>query len=321
MSPLMYYAPAVGGGKNALAQLRALSNLLPKGNVAGAPVNQLLYAANARTCDAVRASNPVVPGMTPADLVVLRRLERGFYYDLNTVLPTLKKLDEAIGNGVAQLTDPATHISLFDPGTRQLGTDETDPAKQVQIIAPFVDIAPEVAANSALFMATTGKGSKALFIATAGRKAIELTVSPPEGFYDRIPPEQEEKIVALQALNIDNKMELDVSLVIPALGLIAAINTTPEVDNQCMADNRLLALWKTIDELDLTMRSWNVLQNANIKYVGQLVQKTEADLLKVRYSGRNALREIKEVLDEMGLKLHMKVAGWPIDGPPPPKPE
>jgi DNA-directed RNA polymerase subunit alpha len=80
------------------------------------------------------------------------------------------------------------------------------------------------------------------------------------------------------------------------------------------------ALWKSVDELELSVRSANCLQNANIKYIGQLVQKSEADMLKTKNFGRKSLKEIKEILTDMGLSLGMKIDGWPIDGPPPPKP-
>jgi DNA-directed RNA polymerase subunit alpha len=80
------------------------------------------------------------------------------------------------------------------------------------------------------------------------------------------------------------------------------------------------ALWKSVDELELSVRSANCLQNANIKFIGQLVQRTETDMLKTKNFGRKSLKEIKEILAEMGLSLGMKIDGWPIDGPPPPKP-
>lgn len=80
------------------------------------------------------------------------------------------------------------------------------------------------------------------------------------------------------------------------------------------------ALWKSVDELELSVRSANCLQNANIKYIGQLVQKSEADMLKTKNFGRKSLKEIKEILSDMGLSLGMKIEGWPVDGPMPPRP-
>ena len=60
-------------------------------------------------------------------------------------------------------------------------------------------------------------------------------------------------------------------------------------------------LCRSVDELELSVRSANCLQNANIKFIGELVQKTEAEMLKTKNFGRKSLKEIKEILAEMGL--------------------
>ncbi|MCB9506791.1 MAG: DNA-directed RNA polymerase subunit alpha [Myxococcales bacterium] len=70
-------------------------------------------------------------------------------------------------------------------------------------------------------------------------------------------------------------------------------------------------LLRTVEELELSVRSANCLQNANIQYIGDLVQKTEAEMLKTKNFGRKSLKEIKEILAEMGLSLGMKLDGWP----------
>ena len=70
-------------------------------------------------------------------------------------------------------------------------------------------------------------------------------------------------------------------------------------------------LWRTVDELELSVRSANCLQNANIKYIGELVQKTESEMLKTKNFGRKSLKEIKDTLDDMGLSLGMKLDNWP----------
>ncbi len=67
---------------------------------------------------------------------------------------------------------------------------------------------------------------------------------------------------------------------------------------------------KRVDELELSVRSANCLQNANIKYIGELVQKTESEMLKTKNFGRKSLNEIKEILTEMGLGLGIKVEEW-----------
>jgi DNA-directed RNA polymerase subunit alpha len=70
-------------------------------------------------------------------------------------------------------------------------------------------------------------------------------------------------------------------------------------------------LFRSVDELELTVRSQNCLQNANIRLIGELVQKTEAEMLKTKNFGRKSLKEIKEILQEMGLNLGMKIDNWP----------
>ncbi len=70
-------------------------------------------------------------------------------------------------------------------------------------------------------------------------------------------------------------------------------------------------LLRSVDELELSVRSANCLANANIRLIGELVQKTEAEMLKTKNFGRKSLKEIKEILAEMGLQLGMKLENWP----------
>ncbi len=85
-------------------------------------------------------------------------------------------------------------------------------------------------------------------------------------------------------------------------------------------------LFRSVDDLELSVRSANCLKNANIRYIGELVTRSEAEMLKTKNFGRKSLNEIKEILVEMGLGLGMKVEGWPPpnwdpNNPPvPPKP-
>ena len=64
-------------------------------------------------------------------------------------------------------------------------------------------------------------------------------------------------------------------------------------------------LSRSVEELELSVRSYNCLKNANIKTIGELVQKTEAEMLKTKNFGRKSLNEIKEILASMGLSLGM----------------
>ena len=71
------------------------------------------------------------------------------------------------------------------------------------------------------------------------------------------------------------------------------------------------ALFKRVDELELSVRSQNCLQNAGIEYIYQLVEKTEAEMLKTKNFGRKSLNEIKEILSDLGLSLGMKLHNFP----------
>jgi DNA-directed RNA polymerase subunit alpha len=88
-----------------------------------------------------------------------------------------------------------------------------------------------------------------------------------------------------------------------------------EVDREAerMYDN----LKRSVEELELSVRSYNCLKNADIKTIGELVQKTEAEMLKTKNFGRKSLNEIKEILAEMGLSFGMKLGedGRPVLAP------
>ena len=71
------------------------------------------------------------------------------------------------------------------------------------------------------------------------------------------------------------------------------------------------ALFRSVDELELSVRSANCLQNANIRFIGELVQRTESEMLKTKNFGRKSLNEIKETLASMGLSLGMTVDNLP----------
>ena len=84
--------------------------------------------------------------------------------------------------------------------------------------------------------------------------------------------------------------------------------TKPEEDEEPAFNRQLL---RKVDELELSVRSANCLKNDNIVYIGDLVQKTEAEMLRTPNFGRKSLNEIKEVLSSMGLRLGMELPAWP----------
>ena len=79
----------------------------------------------------------------------------------------------------------------------------------------------------------------------------------------------------------------------------------PQVDEK--KQKMLAYLSKSVEELELSVRSYNCLKNANIQSIAELVQKNDSEMLKTRNFGRKSLNEIKEILEGMGLSLGMKL--------------
>ncbi len=100
------------------------------------------------------------------------------------------------------------------------------------------------------------------------------------------------------------------------------INFEEEVEAETQAEEGRVQLRnenlnRSVEELELSVRSYNCLKNANIQTIGELVQKTEAEMLKTKNFGRKSLNEIKEILAQMGLSLGMKIDenGNAVPGP------
>jgi DNA-directed RNA polymerase subunit alpha len=93
------------------------------------------------------------------------------------------------------------------------------------------------------------------------------------------------------------------------IGMAAPSSASSSDSSDSNQINRYLL--KKVDELELSVRSANCLKNDNIIYIGDLVQKTEAEMLRTPNFGRKSLNEIKEVLSSMGLRLGMDIPGWP----------
>jgi DNA-directed RNA polymerase subunit alpha len=100
------------------------------------------------------------------------------------------------------------------------------------------------------------------------------------------------------------------------------INFEEEIEAETAADEGRLQmrnenLNRSVEELELSVRSYNCLKNANIQTIGELVQKTEPEMLKTKNFGRKSLNEIKEILAQMGLSLGMKIDehGNAVPGP------
>lgn len=127
--------------------------------------------------------------------------------------------------------------------------------------------------------------------------------------------EQYAKLDAVETVKIAG-MLLDVTELIPHTilhdllrGLERVIVTKPSTGS--MREAQLKALFdRSVSDLTLSIRSSNILTNANIHYIGELVRIQDADFLKFKGTSRKSLREVKEVLADMGLSLGMDVGDW-----------
>jgi DNA-directed RNA polymerase subunit alpha len=111
-----------------------------------------------------------------------------------------------------------------------------------------------------------------------------------------------EDAVALAARILTDQLQLFINFEEPARAL-------PDAEGREPAFNPNLL--RKVDELELSVRSANCLKNDNIIYIGDLVQKTEAEMLRTPNFGRKSLNEIKEVLSHMNLHLGMQIPDWP----------
>jgi DNA-directed RNA polymerase subunit alpha len=126
-----------------------------------------------------------------------------------------------------------------------------------------------------------------------------------------------EDAVAYAARILQDQLQLfvhfDDSQIRTAAPAMIGMPSAAGMDTQAPTDTNQLNryLLKKVDELELSVRSANCLKNDNIIYIGDLVQKTEAEMLRTPNFGRKSLNEIKEVLASMGLRLGMDIPGWP----------
>lgn len=111
-----------------------------------------------------------------------------------------------------------------------------------------------------------------------------------------------EDAIALAARILQDQLQIFVNFDEPEDAVVEELN--PELEFNP-------ALLKKVDELELSVRSANCLKNDNIVYIGDLIQKSEGEMLRTPNFGRKSLNEIKEVLAQMGLHLGMEVPNWP----------
>ena len=104
------------------------------------------------------------------------------------------------------------------------------------------------------------------------------------------------------------------SVLVEQLSVFASLQSTNEERIESSSPQVDPILLQPVDDLELTVRSANCLKAENIYYIGDLIQRTENELLKTPNLGRKSLNEIKEVLASKGLTLGMKLENWPVAG-------
>jgi len=104
------------------------------------------------------------------------------------------------------------------------------------------------------------------------------------------------------------------SVLVDQLSVFASLQSTSEERPETAQPQVDPILLQPVDDLELTVRSANCLKAENIYYIGDLIQRTENELLKTPNLGRKSLNEIKEVLASKGLTLGMKLENWPVAG-------
>lgn len=115
-------------------------------------------------------------------------------------------------------------------------------------------------------------------------------------------------------LSPEESVRLAARILVEQLSVFAALENTAEPETVSRAPQVDPILLRPVDDLELTVRSANCLKAENIYYIGDLIQRTENELLKTPNLGRKSLNEIKEVLAARGLTLGMKLENWPPAG-------
>jgi len=255
----------------------------------------------------------VKPGNDPSRqaTVIAEPLERGFGLTLGNALRRILMSSLQGAAITAVQIDNVLHEFSSVPGVRE---DVTDMVLNLKGVAIRMD----VEGPKRLSVQAKGPG-----VVTAGDISetngielyMELTVNTGKGYVaaDKNKPED----APIGMISIDAIYSLAYAARILQDQLSIFVNFDEPESAQAGAEDDGLEfnplLLKKVDELELSVRSANCLKNDNIVYIGDLIQKTEAEMLRTPNFGRKSLNEIKEVLSGMGLHLGMDVEDWPPD--------
>jgi len=251
---------------------------------------------------------------------------KGVREDVTDIVLNLKSLPLKI------MSDGPKKLILDVTGPGEIKAKDIQPNSEVTILNPDLVIC-HLDENTKFHMeliANTGKGycpaeKNKMDDAPLGLIAIDSLFSPVKKVsytvenaregksldYDKLAMVVEtdgsinaEDAVAYAARIFQEQMSLFINFEEPKV-----VEKKPQITEPAFNKNLL----KKVDELELSVRSMNCLKNDNIVYIGDLVQKTEPEMLRTPNFGRKSLNEIKEVLNSMSLYLGMEIPNWPAD--------
>lgn len=232
---------------------------------------------------------------------------------------------------VKSYTDKPQRLRVFKEGPGEVTARDIQVTDKVEILNPDHHIAT-LAPGGRLSMeltVTVGKGYKPAYergeneVMTIGEIPIDAIYSPIRKVNYTVTNARVGQRTDYDRLTMEiwtnGSVRPDEAIAIAAKILKEHLNifiTFEEVEEEEKVEEKDILqeinpnLFRTVDELELSVRSQNCLQAANIKFIGELVQKTEQEMLKTKNFGRKSLKEIKDILASMGLHLGMRIDNW-----------
>lgn len=213
------------------------------------------------------------------------------------------KAGDIITNGSVEILNPEFHIATLGEGAKF--NAELVVKKGVGYVSAERNKSPDFSVNTIPIDAIFSPIKKVNYYVTNARVG-QLTN------YDKLTIEiwTNGAITPQEALSVSAQILRKQMEVFITTEIVEEKVSKKEVEEELLQQTFNENIYKTIEELDLPQRAQNCLHAAGLKYVGDIVQKTETELLKTKNLGRKSLKEIKEVLSEMGLSLGMRVVGF-----------
>ncbi len=256
----------------------------------------------------------------------------GVHHEFSTISGVLEDVSDIILNVkelvVLKHVDHPVAIRIDAKGPGEILGSDIETGADVEIVNPDHRIATLVDKNSSLSMemiVETGRGYSPA--ERNVREDMDISMIPIDAIFSpirkvnfdvektRVGQDSDYDKLILEvwtngSIRPENALALAAKILKEHLQIFINFDETPETVSPSPDENKMKVasnLQKSVDELELSVRSYNCLKNANIRTISELVQRTDAEMLKTRNFGRKSLNEIKKILEEMGLSLGMNV--------------